>query len=95
MKTRILMSSLGVMIGGISVGMFRTAALGIDPFQSLMSGLNSLIPISFGTLYVIANMALLLFSLIIDRHKIPNPDSQSASACRGGHRHVLWLSAVL
>lgn len=70
MKTRILMSSLGVMIGGISVGMFRTAALGVDPFQSLMSGLNSMIPISFGTLYVIANVALLLFSLIVDRHKI-------------------------
>ena len=70
MKTRILMSSLGVMIGGISVGMFRTAALGVDPFQSLMSGLNSLIPISFGTLYVIANVTLLLFSLIVDRHKI-------------------------
>ena len=69
-KTRILMSSLGVMIGGISVGMFRTAALGVDPFQSLMSGLNSLIPISFGTLYVIVNIILLLFSLIFDRHKI-------------------------
>ena len=70
MKTRILMSSLGVMISGISVGMFRTAALGVDPFQSLMSGLNSLIPISFGTLYVIVNIILLLFSLIVDRHKI-------------------------
>lgn len=70
LKTRILMSSLGVIICGISVGMFRTAALGVDPFQSLMSGLNSLIPISFGTLYVIINIILLLFSLIFDRHKI-------------------------
>ena len=58
------------MIGGISVGMFRTAALGVDPFQSFMSGLNSVIPISFGTLYVIANAVLLLFALIFDRHKI-------------------------
>lgn len=70
LKTRILMSSLGVLICGISVGMFRTAALGVDPFQSLMSGLNSVIPISFGTLYVIANVVLLLFALIFDRHKI-------------------------
>ena len=70
LKTRILMSSLGVIICGISVGMFRTASLGVDPFQSLMSGLNSVIPISFGTLYVIANAVLLLFSLILDRHKI-------------------------
>ena len=70
LKTRIWMSCLGVVIGGVSVGMFRTAALGVDPFQSLMSGLNSVIPISFGTLYVIANAVLLLFSLIFDRHKI-------------------------
>ena len=70
LKTRILMSSLGVMICGISVGMFRTAALGVDPFQSLMSGLNSLVPISFGTLYVIANAVLLLFAVIFDRRKI-------------------------
>lgn len=64
------MSCLGVLIGGISVGMFRTAALGVDPFQSLMSGLDSLIPIGFGTLYLIANAVLLLFSLIFDRRKI-------------------------
>ena len=64
------MSSLGVVICGVSVGMFRTAALGVDPFQSLMSGLNSLVPISFGTLYVIANAVLLLFALIFDRRKI-------------------------
>ena len=70
LKTRILMSSLGVVICGISVGMFRTAALGVDPFQSLMSGLNSLIPISFGTLYVIVNAVLLLFSAIFDRRKL-------------------------
>ncbi len=70
MKLRIAMSCLGVLIGGISVGMFRTAALGVDPFQSLMSGLDSLIPIGFGTLYLIANAVLLLVSLIFDRHKI-------------------------
>ena len=70
MKTRIWMSCLGVLICGISVGMFRTAALGVDPFQSFMSGLNAVIPISFGTLYVIANIVLLSFSLIFDRHKI-------------------------
>lgn len=70
MKTRIWMSALGVIITGVAVGMFRTAALGVDPFQSLMSGLNALIPISFGTLYVIANAVLLLFSLFFDRRKI-------------------------
>ena len=64
------MCVVGVMICGISVGFFKIAALGVDPFQSLMSGLDALIPIQFGTLYVIANVCLLLFSLIADRHYI-------------------------
>lgn len=67
---RILMSIMGVVICGISVGMFKRAELGVDPFQSLMSGLDAMIPIGFGTLYVIANILLLSFSLIFDRKKI-------------------------
>lgn len=70
MKKRIIMCVTGVMICGISVGFFKCAALGVDPFQSFMSGLDALIPIEFGTLYVIANVALLLFSLLADRHYI-------------------------
>lgn len=71
MKTRrIFMSLFGVIICAISVGIFKIAALGVDPFQSLMSGLDKLIPISFGTLYVIVNLILLTFSIIVDRHNI-------------------------
>ena len=70
LRTRIWMSALGVVICGVSVGMFRTAALGVDPFQSLMSGLNAVIPIGFGTLYAAANAVLLLFALVFDRRKI-------------------------
>lgn len=70
LKARICMSCLGVLVCSVSVGMFRTAALGVDPFQSFMSGLNACIPISFGTLYLILNAILLLFSLFTDRHKI-------------------------
>ena len=70
MVKRIIMSVLGVAICGISVGMFKFAALGIDPFQSLMSGLDAIIPIRFGTLYVIVNAVLLLFALIFDRKKL-------------------------
>ena len=69
-KARVCMSCLGVLICGVSVGMFRTAALGVDPFQCFMGGLNTCIPISFGTLYMIANVILLLFSLLLDRSKI-------------------------
>lgn len=70
MKRRIIMSVLGVMIGAVSVAIFKMAAFGVDPFQSFMSGISKLIPISFGTLYVIVNAVLLTFSLIFDRHYI-------------------------
>jgi len=59
-----------VVICAVSVGVFKIAALGVDPFQSLMAGLDRLIPIPFGTLYVIVNLLLLTFSLIVDRSKI-------------------------
>ena len=67
---RVIMSVCGVALCGISVGMFKFAAIGVDPFQSLMSGLDAVIPIRFGTLYVIVNAVLLLFALIFDRKKI-------------------------
>ena len=67
---RILMSLCGVIICAVSVGVFKIAALGVDPFQSLMAGLDAMIPIPFGTLYVIVNLLLLSFSLIVDRSKI-------------------------
>jgi uncharacterized membrane protein YczE len=70
LQQRILFSVLGVAVGGVSVGLFRVAALGVDPFQSLMSGLEAVIPIRFGTLYLLVNAALLLFSLLLDRRKI-------------------------
>ena len=71
MKTkRILMSVLGVIVGGISVGFFKLAAFGVDPFQSFLSGMEKLIPIDFGTLYVIVNACLLLFALVFDKHYI-------------------------
>lgn len=67
---RVAMSLFGVIICAISVGIFKIAALGVDPFQSFMAGLDSIVPISFGTLYVITNAVLLLFALIFDRHYI-------------------------
>lgn len=63
------MSCLGVLACSVSVGMFRTAALGVDHLP-LMSGLHICISIGFGMLYVIANAILLLFSMFLDRHKI-------------------------
>ena len=69
MKTkRILMSILGVFAGAISFGFFKLAAFGVDPFQATMSGIDQLFNLDFGTLYVIVNAILLVFSLVFDRH---------------------------
>lgn len=70
MKKRIMMSVFGVLVCAISVGFFKLAAFGVDPFQSFMSGIDQLIPIEFGTLYVLVNVCMLLFALIFDRHYI-------------------------
>ncbi len=70
LKKRTAMSLFGVIVCAISVGIFKIAALGVDPFQSFMAGLDALVPIGFGTLYVIANAVLLLFALVFDRHYI-------------------------
>ena len=67
---RILMCFFGVMLCAVSVGIFKYAALGVDPFQSFMAGLDALVPLDFGFLYMLANAVLLIFSLIFDRHCI-------------------------
>lgn len=70
MKKRIAMSIGGVLLCGISVGMFKTAAFGVDPFQALMSGIQAVVPIRFGMLYMLVNACLLLFAFFADRHYI-------------------------
>jgi len=70
LKRRIAMSLSGVIVCAISVGIFKLAAFGVDPFQAFMSGMDQFVPIEFGTLYVIVNAVLLLFSLLVDRHNI-------------------------
>lgn len=67
---RITMSLAGVLVTAISIGAFKFASFGVDPFQSFMSGIDTLIPTDFGTLYVIVNAVLLIFALVFDRHYI-------------------------
>ena len=69
-RKRLFMSLFGIIICAISVGIFKIAALGVDPFQSFMAGLDAAVPLDFGLLYNIANAVLLLFSLFFDRHYI-------------------------
>lgn len=70
MGKRIFATLFGVAMAAISVGFFKTAAYGVDPFQTFMAGLDKLVPIEFGTLYVIANCVLILFAFFADHHYI-------------------------
>lgn len=70
MKKRITMSVFGVVLCAISVAFFKYAAFGMDSFQVFVNGMVEVVPISYGTLYVIINAVLLLFALIFDKHYI-------------------------
>ena len=70
MKKRITMSVFGVMLCAISVAFFKYAAFGMDAFQVFVNGMVEVVPISYGTLYVIINVALLLFAFVFDKHYI-------------------------
>lgn len=70
MKKRITMSVFGVLLCAVSVAFFKYAAFGMDAFQVFVNGMVEVIPIGYGTLYVIINVALLLFALIFDKHYI-------------------------
>ena len=67
---RILMALIGMAVAGIAVGFFKRAFFGVDPFQCLCNGINRVIPIGFGTLYMIINAVLLVIDLFLDRHYI-------------------------
>ena len=67
---RVIMTIVGVLICGFAVGIFKASTLGVDPFQVLCNGINHVIPISFGTLYMCINIVLLIAMFLADRHYI-------------------------
>lgn len=66
-RRRLLMTLLGVIVCGISVGFFKEANFGVDPFQCFAAGMDNVIPISFGTLYTLINIALLIIVFFMDK----------------------------
>lgn len=70
LAVRIFLSILGVTLAGISVSFLKLAALGVDPFQAMMAGLNAVIPVPFGALYAVIGIMLLIFCFIVDRHYV-------------------------
>ena len=86
MKRRILMTVAGVLIMGMSVGLFSLSALGMDPFQIFAHGIWRIIntaaghpvlseaesagTLSFGSCYTVLSIIMLIVVLIINRRKI-------------------------
>ena len=64
------MALAGMAVAGIAVGFFKRAFFGVDPFQCLCNGINQVVPIGFGTLYMLINAVLLAVDFFLDRHYI-------------------------
>ena len=47
------MSIGGILLLAVAVTFFKFAALGVDPFQAFVSGLDELSPLNFGTVYLL------------------------------------------
>ena len=70
LRRRIVMSLAGMAIAGIAVGFFKRAFFGVDPFQCFCNGINQVVPIGFGTLYMLINAVLLVIDFFLDRRYI-------------------------
>ena len=70
-KKRLIMALAGVLVAGISVGLFRRSAFGTDPFQVLINGISRQMTwIGFGTVYMISNLLMLVAIFFLDKHYI-------------------------
>lgn len=65
------MTLAGVLIAGISVGLFRRSVFGTDPFQVLVTGISKHITfVGFGTVYMVINLLMLIAIFFLDKHYI-------------------------
>ena len=67
---RLFMCLVGVITCGMSVALFKQSAFGTDPFQCFCGGMDNVIPISFGTLYMLINVALLVVVFFMNKRYI-------------------------
>ena len=85
MLRRIVMTVAGVLLMGVSVGLFSLSALGMDPFQILAHGIWRIVctaagkpvmhgesggAVSFGTAYTVINVIMLIAVFFLNRRKI-------------------------
>ena len=70
MPRRLLMCFSGMIVTCFAVGLYKLAMFGVDPFQSLLAGLDFVLPLSFGTVSLLVNLLILVFTFFADRHYI-------------------------
>ena len=69
-RRRLVMAVLGTVVCALAVSMNRMANFGVDPFQSLCSGLYRVIPLEQGLTYIALNALMLLAVFVMNRHYI-------------------------
>lgn len=69
-QKRILMTVLGVLTAGFSVGIFNFSMFGMDPFQVFAHGVWEHVNMGFGTFYAIVNLIMLVAIFFLDKTKI-------------------------
>ena len=67
---RVVLATVGMLLAGVSLGFFKRAFFGVDPYQCLVNGLANVIPISFGTLYMLVNLLQLVLVYFLDKRYI-------------------------
>lgn len=67
---RVGMTLFGVFVCAVSVGFFNNSLFGADPFQCFCNGLDRVIPLSFGTLYTLISLLMLVIVFFMDKHFI-------------------------
>ena len=71
LRKKLFMALIGVLVAGISVGLFRRSAFGTDPFQVLINGISNHITFAgFGTVYMCINLLILIAIFFLDKHYI-------------------------
>lgn len=67
---RTLMSFVGITILSLGTAFLRGGQVGLDPFTATNTGISGHLSMSLGVYQLLANAAIFIFILIMDRHKI-------------------------
>lgn len=69
-RRRLIMMTFALVICTLAVAMCRMAGFGVDPFQSLCSGIYNVSPLSEGLTYLLLNGLMLIAVFFFDKHYI-------------------------